>query len=77
MVAFVALMTSLLLVGVQSLIGMALVAALITSSNAAARVALPARPATWNPLPDESGRRRPAACSSTRDPAVAGRTASG
>ena len=46
MVAFVAAMTSLLLVGVQSLIGMALVAALITGSNAAARVALPARRVT-------------------------------
>jgi diacylglycerol kinase family enzyme len=48
--AAVALATSLLLVGVQSLMGMAVVAALIAGSNAAARGALPARPATWNPL---------------------------
>jgi diacylglycerol kinase family enzyme len=49
-VAAGALATSLLLVGVQSLVGAALVAALVIASNAAARVALPAGRAAWNPL---------------------------
>jgi Diacylglycerol kinase catalytic domain len=48
-VALAALGTSLVLAGVQSVVGMAVVAALVVGSNAAARVALPAPPPILDP----------------------------